>query len=346
MAVLGLLPTIKRQAAVGGIGFDAESYRRQCLAAEDAGFAAVYSGEHHAGVTAYSSHPLVLAQDCLARTSRLRAGPNLLLLPLHHPIEVGETAALIDALHPGRLRLAVGAGYVPDEFDVYGVGIDERPARMEAGTKALAAFRAGRAEPIDAPFTGRVPEREPGMPEPGWELFMGAWSPAGVRRAARLADGWVADPIRNLAHIEHLARLYRDECARVGKTPRIVLTREAWLAGTDEEAERVIGPRLLEHHRTYFRRGNAYEATFDPWIRTLASAEDMTLGHVLPDRVLYGSAATWARTLADWHQRLGFEEIIVRVGYLDGPDTDVVLDQIGRIGAEVIGAGLLPGSGT
>ena len=95
---------------------------------------------------------------------------------------------------------------------------------------------------------------------------------------------------------------------------------KACIAETDEEAR-----EILDYHRIYFSRGNAYNERFEPWLREITSPEDMTLDHVFPDRVLWGSPQRWIDTLRDWQARFDLEEIIVRLRYFYGPPLEVEL---------------------
>src|SRR5690606_13991406 len=153
--------------------------------------------------------------------------------------------------------------------------------------------REGRRIDVPGPWTGKVPARDPALGEDNLKVFIGAWSLPGVRRAAQTADGWLTDPIRSGRWIERLADAYREECAKLGKTPHIALFREAWIDSTDKAARDSYGPHVLGYSRVYFKRGNAYDKRYDPWLKNVSSPEELTLDHVLPDRVLCGSAQSW-----------------------------------------------------
>ena len=112
--------------------------------------------------------------------------------------------------------------------------------------------------------------------------------------------------------------------------------REAWLEETDAGARRTYGPHVLGYSRVYFERGNAYHQDYDPWLKDVASASDLSLDHVLPDRVLCGSPETWIEQIADWREALEPEEIMLRLRHFQGPGIEQTLEVIRAIGAEVI----------
>ena len=89
----------------------------------------------------------------------------------------------------------------------------------------------------------------------------------------------------------------------------------------------ILGEYILEYHRIYYRRGNAYyKPRWEPWIEEVGSADDITLDHVLRNRALVGSPATWIEMLEEWKEILDPEEIIVRLRYFHGPGVETALE--------------------
>jgi alkanesulfonate monooxygenase SsuD/methylene tetrahydromethanopterin reductase-like flavin-dependent oxidoreductase (luciferase family) len=326
--------------------WDLEAYIEECKIAEAHGFSYAYKGERRGHGPQSGRHGVVnnaqmIAQYGLANTETLKFSSGIVLLPLYHPVTVIQDATMLNALYPGRYRLAVGAGYLQDDFDVYGIELSERVQRMRRGIAAINAYRSG--EPFtfgpEDPWRGTVPQRDPAMGEnPVPELWVGAWSDIGVKIAAH-ADGWETGPISSLTHLQHLTRIYREECEKLGKKPRISILREACIAPTDQEARDILGPYILDYHRIYYSRGNAYyKEKWEPWIADIGSADDMTLDHVLPNRALVGSPDTWIETLQQWQELLDPEEIILRLRYFYGPGIDVALDAMKMVHKEVMPA--------
>jgi alkanesulfonate monooxygenase SsuD/methylene tetrahydromethanopterin reductase-like flavin-dependent oxidoreductase (luciferase family) len=316
---------------------DVDGFLAECRAAEDAGWFGAYSGEKHRGDTSYTTSPLHLCGFGLARTEHLLFGTCVSVLPIHHPVSLAEDAAVLDALFPGRFRLTVGAGYFSGDFEPFGVDIGDRDARMVVGMEAINAFRRGEPYVLDGGhWAGTVPARDAALGPDRLEVFIGAWSVPGVRRAAQAADGWITDPIRSGRWIAHLAEIYREECAKLDKDPRIVLFREAWLGDSDAAARETYGPHVLGYSRVYFERGNAYSERFDPWLADVGTADRLTLDHVLPDRVLCGSPATWLEQIEEWQVTLQPEEMLVRLRHFQGPTLEQTLESIGAISTEVL----------
>lgn len=161
---------------------------RQVELAEDLGYDHIWLTEHHFAEDGYSPALFPLAAAIAARTSRIRIGTYLLLLPLHHPLEVAENAATVDVLSGGRFDLGVGLGYVPREFAGFGISRSERAARMEDG---IAIIRGAWTQD-DFAYSGRhfqlsqinLTPRPVQAPHP--PIWIGALGPKGLERAARL----------------------------------------------------------------------------------------------------------------------------------------------------------------
>lgn len=322
--------------------WDLEGFVEECRAGDELGFYMAWNGSRRAhgefsGRHGGCNNAMLASQYGLAHTERIRFGVGLVILPIHHPIEVIQDARIVNEFYPGRFRLAVGAGYTQDDFDTMGVPIRERGRRMEIGLEAINAYREGRPYELNGPWKGIVPPPDEAMTAPPLEVFAGAWSEPGVRRAARLADGWISGPIRTVAWEKQFAAMYREECAKVGKKPYIALLREACLASTDEEAQEKLGRYILDYHRIYMARGGTYyDPEFDPWMNDIKGPEDLRLEHILPDRCLVGSPETWIETLTSWEKELNPDEIIVRLRYFHGPELGVALESMKLIGKEII----------
>src|SRR5499425_222756 len=94
-----------------------------------------------AGIPSIASVPLVLAAAIAARTTRLRVGTGVSVLPLCHPIRLAEEAATVDQVSKGRLDFGVGRSGFPRAYSGYGVPYDESRERfLEAFDVILRAW--------------------------------------------------------------------------------------------------------------------------------------------------------------------------------------------------------------
>jgi alkanesulfonate monooxygenase SsuD/methylene tetrahydromethanopterin reductase-like flavin-dependent oxidoreductase (luciferase family) len=93
-----------------GAGYSDERVE-EVVAADRLGFEGAWLSEHHLTADGVLPSPLVMAGVLAGRTSRIRIGTNVLVLPLHHPLRVAEDVAVLDLVSGGRFVLGVGQGY-------------------------------------------------------------------------------------------------------------------------------------------------------------------------------------------------------------------------------------------
>ncbi len=158
--------------------------------AEELGFDSVWTSEHHFVDDAYAPSLLPLCAAIAARTSRVQIGTGLLLIPLHDPIRVAEDAATVDLISRGRLILGLWLGWRAEEFDGFGVQLGERVQRLEHAVEVLRGAWAG--EPVAGNGADVIVSPRPGRAG-GPPIWIGAGAERAVRRAGRIADGFIAD---------------------------------------------------------------------------------------------------------------------------------------------------------
>lgn len=177
----------------------------QCAWADRLGFDSVVLHEHHATADGYLPAPVVFGAAIAGRTSDLLIHLGLVCLPLHDPLRMAEDLAVLDLASAGRLRLTVGGGYRPLEYEYFDADYGRRPSSIEAGIEVLK--RAWTGEPFEyRGRTVRVLPRPAQDPRP--KIVLGGSVPAAARRAARIADGfWPAVPEVYADYLEELDRL-------------------------------------------------------------------------------------------------------------------------------------------
>lgn len=225
-----------------------------CALAEELGFDTVMVGHHHF-LPRQISDPFTLLAGLAARTERIRLATAVLLLPLHHPLEVAERVATLDELSGGRVSLGVGSGWNPTEYAAFGSSLRERGARMD---ESLALLRRLWTEEAVAgegahwrfpPVT--VQPRPVQAPHP--PLWVAGNAPAAIDRAARLGTHWLCDPVQTEDRVVARRAEYEAACARHGTTPQWVLRRYAWLGRDTATFRRDVLPDLLERQLAYWR---------------------------------------------------------------------------------------------
>jgi alkanesulfonate monooxygenase SsuD/methylene tetrahydromethanopterin reductase-like flavin-dependent oxidoreductase (luciferase family) len=175
---------------------DADLYREAielAVEAEQLGLDSVWVSEHHFVDDAYMPSLLPVAAAIAARTERVEIGTGLLLAPLHDPLRVAEDAATVDLISGGRLVLGVGLGWRREEFEGFGIPLGDRVRRLvgsitiyrEAWSDGL--VHGTEAMPVPGVSVTPKPPRRGGPP-----IWIGAFAERPVRRAGRIADGYMS----------------------------------------------------------------------------------------------------------------------------------------------------------
>ncbi len=171
-------------------------------------------------------------------TTRIRLLSHVLVLPYRHPLVIAKQYGTLDHLSGGRLILGVGSGHLRPEFEVLGADFERRGTVSD---EYLAAIVAAWSEEV-ARFEGEtlafrdviVAPRPAQRPRP--PIWVGGNSRAAVRRAARLADGWVPwqlEPEACAAAVADARRL-RAEAGQPGAFEVVAPLAVAAGAATDE----------------------------------------------------------------------------------------------------------------
>jgi probable F420-dependent oxidoreductase len=199
--------------------------------AEEVGFEGVMLGDHGVfprdvkSVYPYSADgkppmtPDSWYPDCwvsigamAAVTQRLKFSVSVYVLPLRNPFEVARATSTLDILSNRRFILGIGAGWMKDEFDIYGVDFHTRGRRMDEMLTILQKFWQGGMVEHHGEFFDFDPleiSPAPGHPVP---VFTGGSNPLALQRAAYRGDGWIGNgntPEEVPALLAELQRLRR-----------------------------------------------------------------------------------------------------------------------------------------
>jgi probable F420-dependent oxidoreductase len=125
-------------------------------------------------------------------TTRIRLATNVFVLPLRHPLQTARSVVTLDRLSGGRVTLGIGVGWLRDEFDWLGLSFEERGQRADAIIPILKRLWTEEIiEHHDEHFAIGPLRFEPKPFQNPLPIEVGGTSPAALRRAGRLGDGWI-----------------------------------------------------------------------------------------------------------------------------------------------------------
>jgi len=266
---LGLLPPYRT-----GVAADPAWMGPFAAHADEVGFESLLTVEHVVVQEGYASrYPysdtgrMPLPDDCdipdpldllawiAGRTTRLRLGTGILVLPEHHPLQLAKRVATIDRLSGGRVFLGVGVGWMREELEALGIDAAERGSRTDEGIEALRAIWRDDVVSFDGRHTSFAKVRSHPKPlQASVPILVGGHSGGAARRAGRLGDGFFPLGLAGEALDRAVAQVA--EAARAaGRDPSSVpLTMGGLLGGDVEaalaEAERRGAERVVLSTRT------------------------------------------------------------------------------------------------
>lgn len=289
----------------------------QAELADKLGFHAFWLSEiHFQQEFSVLSAPYPVLGALSQRTRRIRLGVAVNILPVHHPIHVAESVAMLDLLSQGRVDVAVGRGHVHTR--VYeGFGANRATSRLaiEEGLKLMVA--AWTQTPMT--FAGdlyRVPEivvNPKPIQKPHPPLYTAVTSPDGVEFAAHLGlNVLLATHLFPRDRIKAQAAAYWDGLRVHGHDAsqrELGVLVPLHLAQTTERARERAGEGIMDYYRVVSRTGADYRR----WLaeQGLEAAEPMagrspadglTFERICAENGIIGDAATAVaelRRLAD-----------------------------------------------
>ena len=220
---------------------DSEGYAQfidLVVESEQLGFDAVFLVEHHFTGFGQVSASLNLLTYLAARTSTMRLGTAVTVLPWHNPVLLAEQAATVDLLSGGRLDLGVGRGYRPNEFHGFCIDPDEAEARFEECLELLVQSWTSTERFSHHGkfwnFRDVIVEPQP-VQRPHPPIWTGAGSERSVRDAASRGFRLLLDQFGSPDQTRQRISWYRDSLEQTGVAfdpARIALTRALLLVDT------------------------------------------------------------------------------------------------------------------
>jgi probable F420-dependent oxidoreductase len=222
---------------------------RCATCAEELGFAALWVQEGFLTPAAYLD-PLELLSFVSPLTREARLGVSVLVLPRHNPVVLAKRLSTVDHLSGGRLVVGLGVGRPRESFgraDEPDVPSRERFLEglelIEALWTGQPASHRGALWRVDGGSMAPPPLQQPRPP-----IWLGGRHPAALRRAARLADGWMGAGSSTVADFVEQAGRLRVELERAGRERSSFVVSKRVYIGIDEDEARAA--RRWERYRT------------------------------------------------------------------------------------------------
>lgn len=280
----------------------------------EAGWHGIYTGQHFVTSGTQRLQPIPFLARLAAEAPGLKLGTGIHLWSLGNPVGMAEDFATLDVLSGGRVVAGLGLGYRPEEFAAFGIDRAQRVRRFERNLEIARELWSGGAVSCDEPWCrledATIGTRPVQDPLPVW---IGGTSTAAVRRAGRLADGWIVNPAAPADTVVDQAALYRRTSAESGRGPGwIAAFREIFCAPTRAQAEESALPFLQKKYGVYDTWGQKDGHPSDQPLT--GSAEQVGDG-----RFIIGTPEDCVAQLRAMADTVGVDEFILRTDWPDMP---------------------------
>ncbi|NQW23444.1 MAG: LLM class flavin-dependent oxidoreductase [SAR202 cluster bacterium] len=248
------------QASRGGPNVDSGAGFREFVdrnvEAESLGYHSTFLVEHHFTGFGQVSASLNLLTWIGARTTTLRLGTAVIVLPWHNPVLLAEQIATLDLLSDGRVDAGIGKGYRLKEFEGFSIPMEEADARFE---ECLAVMM--KAWTSDTPWSHKgtyweyngVVVEPSSVQKPHPKLWMGAGSPRSIKQVAKLGFNMLLGQFDSFEMITQEVALFKSEVESLGRTfdpMSVAVARSVNIVDSAAEYDQAIETRMAARRRT------------------------------------------------------------------------------------------------
>ena len=316
---------------------------------ETLGFDGIWLAERHfsppggaALISSIGSAPLLLATAIAARTSRLRIGTAVLLLPLGHPVRLAEEVATLDHLSHGRLDLGIGRSSFPRAYDGYNIPYEESRARFREYLDIMRlAWTQPRFSYAGAFYTCQdlevlpKPYQQPHPPLHQAAATRDTFKAVGTLGLSLLV-ALIGTPISELATVIAVYQAAWRTAGHPGQG-EVRLRLPIYVADTEHHAQADPHPGVMPYYERlrqgYLRSPQRFESTE----RTMRAAQLATLTYeeILQERVVFGTPRQVTARLRTLQQALGLAGIIIEPNIGGGLRPDLMARSMHLFAQEV-----------
>ncbi|HTD90109.1 MAG TPA: LLM class flavin-dependent oxidoreductase [Burkholderiales bacterium] len=313
----------------------------QAQAAETLGFRNCWLGEHHFSTYGYLSRPAQFATHIAAKTTTLRVGTAVIVVPLHHPLVIAEEIATLDLLSGGRVDIGFGRGYQNYEFERFGLDLEQAKNRWDESLDIILKALKGTAFSYDGkhykvPDTVVFPQSRQTPHPPIWIVAQSPYAlEAAVRRGFDVLTGGFGVTVDHLATF---GKMFEEVVAKVKppKKPRVGVQRAIYVAENDADA-RDAAEHALWNMRVTLSLRNHYEQVENGRAIPVMPKSEPSIDDLIERYLVIGSPETCIRQIKRLQAVMGISHFNCSFWFGD-LDQKRVLRSMERFSKEVMPA--------
>ncbi|MGB0631895.1 MAG: LLM class flavin-dependent oxidoreductase [Alphaproteobacteria bacterium] len=287
-----------------------EELLQEIALAEELGYYGYLVAEHHFHEYGLVSNPAPFLAAAAQRTSTIRLGPGISVLPFRNPWQVAEDYALVDQLSDGRLIMGVGSGYLKHEYEGFAVDPEDKRKLFDGGLDILRRAWAGETVSYESDwFTCHnatlqlLPVQQPHPP-----IHIAVIRQEAAYYVGKQNNGVIMVPYATVDRLEEIGGLVGDYARGredgghdAASGPDAMVALHTYVADTDDEA-----------------RAHAADP-FDLYVATRLYAKSQVYDDILKSRLaLFGSVERVAGQIAELHD-MGAKHLLFLMNFGNMP---------------------------
>jgi len=239
---LNFFPSFRQHDLTTAAYFD--QALRMCERADELGYHSVKAVEHYFhDYGGQTPNPIVLLSAIAARTRRLRPITGAVIPAFNNPVKLAGELAMLDNISGGRLDVGFGRAFIPKEFEVLGVSMEESRARFEEGVAVIKRLWTEERVTHEGRFHRFHDVRS--TPRPVQKPHPPIWVAAVMSEESFVAAGrngyhmMIVPYAGSVERARDLVRVYRQTWRAAGHPPgaeQIQVSLHCYLAETHREA--------------------------------------------------------------------------------------------------------------
>jgi natural product biosynthesis luciferase-like monooxygenase protein len=292
----------------------------QIVYAEALGFDTAWLAELHFNPRfSIMPAPLLMAAALAQRTTRIRLGTAVVLLPLQHPVRTAEEAAVVDLLSQGRVELGVGRGMIAIHFQGFNIPREESRERFEEALTVIT--RAWTQETMQfhgkyfqVPETAVVPKP---LQKPHPPLRIAANSPETAIFAGEQGyPVFIASPINTGGKLVEQVERYRHTFRAAGHDPRkqdVAIAFPVYVADDAAQVRRDVAASFLNYFQAISHQARLGERDNSPayaYLREIRKRVEAVRWEQIEPMALYGSPTTCIQRITEVQAQCRMDQLI------------------------------------
>jgi len=272
--------------------------------ADDLGYDSFFVAEHHFTGYGVFPNPTIALSAAAMRTSRIKLGAAVVVLPFRNPIQVAEDYAMLDQLSNGRLVMGVGSGYLAFEFEGFGVEGRTKREAFDEGLDVVRKLWSGEKITYDGEFTQikNTGINITPVTKGGPKVYVAALRMESVYHVGKNGDNMMVVPYAMVDKVDELAAPiaeYHKGYSESGQdgAGEVIAAFHTYVSETDESAQEEA------------------ESAFDLYVETRDYAKSQVYADIINSKVcVFGSVDTAVDRLVQMHD-LGLRHVSLLMNF-------------------------------